>query len=180
VGARRIALRLVLAVLLTVLLAACGQGGGGPDRPQPPRDGRAGVQLSGQFAGSQIAASDGSPDLLIGNCVHRVGLPADLCFAVRAIDGTPVVIGFLNPDVLEAGTVVEASRGDCRSPEQCAAVTDTAIVDVQVGDRRQRATSGTVTVERVDPGRRYVGLFNLAFRDGRVTGTFDVVPRPDP
>jgi hypothetical protein len=171
--------RRCLLALLAVALTACGQGDPGSGGPQPPRDGRAGVQLSGQFAGSQIAASDGSPDLLVGTCVHRAGMPAELCFAVRGIDGTPVVLGFLNPDVLEPGTTVTVSR-DCRAPEECAAVTDVAIVDVQVGDRRQRAESGSVTIERLEPGRRYVGAFNLGFRDGRITGSFDVVPRPKP
>jgi hypothetical protein len=90
-----------------------------------------------------------------------------------------VVVAFVNDAVLEPGTTVAVDRGTCRGPEQCAAVTDAAVVDLQVGQRRQRATSGTVTFREVEHGRRYVGIFNLVFRDGRVTGSFDVVPRPD-
>jgi hypothetical protein len=174
-------LRTAAASLVAVMvLAACGQGGSGPDRPQPPRDGRGGVQLSGQFEGRQVAASDGSPDLLVGTCHERLDLPAELCFALRSIDGTPVVIGFANPDELEPGTTVAIADHPCRTPEACAQVTGNAVVDVQVGEETQRARSGTVTFQQVEPGRRYVGLFNLGFRDGRITGSFDVVPRPDP
>jgi hypothetical protein len=175
---RRAPSRAVLAAALLLLLTACGPGGGAVGGPEPPRDGRAGVQLSGTFAGRQVAASDGSPDLLIERCAQRIGLDAPVCFAARDIDGTPLTIALLNPDVLEPGTTVSVT-GECRSPEECGAVTGAAVIDVQVGDRRQRAQSGTLTVRDVRPGSYYSGALVLRFRDGRLNGGFDVVPRPE-
>lgn len=162
----------------SLLLAACAAGGGAPGGPLPPRDGRAGVQLSGTFAGRQVAVSDGSPDLLIDRCAQHIGVDAEVCFAGRDIDGTPVTVVLHNPDVLEPGTTVQVG-GECRTPEECRAVTGVAVVDLQVGQRRQRAESGTVTVRDVVPGTYYSGAVILRFRDGRLTGGFDVVPRPE-
>jgi hypothetical protein len=124
--------------------------------------------------------SDGAPTLLVGNaCVRRIGLDAGLCFGSRDIDATPVTVVFLNPAVVRQGTTIAVGRGDCRTAEECAAVTDVAIVEVQVGDRRQRAESGELSFREIVPGSRYVGTMTLGFREGQLSGTFDVVPRPE-
>lgn len=173
---RRAAAAAALAGLLT--LAGCGAGGGAEGGHQPPREGRAGLQLSGTFAGRQLALSDGAPDLLVDRCAQRTGMEAPVCFASRDIDGTPVTVILHNPDVHEPGTTVPVS-GVCREPEECRAVEDAAVIDVQVGRRRQRARSGRVTVREVTPGSYYSGELLLRFRDGSLTGDVDVVPRPE-
>jgi hypothetical protein len=167
-------------VALVVALAGCGaatesrQGG-----HQAPRDGRAGLQLSGTFSGRQVALSDGAPTLLVGStCQQQIGLAARLCFGSRDIDGSAVVVSFLNPDVVRQGASLPVASGGCRTAEACADVTDVAVVEVQVDGQRQRASSGQLDVQQVVPGSRYVGTVTLGFREGSLGGTFDVVPRP--
>jgi hypothetical protein len=166
---------------LALAVAGCGAATERQGGHQPPRDGIAGLQLTGTFAGRQVALSDGAPNLLVGGaCARRLGLAADLCFGSRNIDGTQVAVVFLNPGVLQPGATLPVARGGCRTVEECAEVTDAAVVEVQVGDRRQRAEGGQLSLRQVVPGSRYVGGMTLELRAGRLSGSFDVVPRPDP
>jgi hypothetical protein len=104
----------------------------------------------------------------------------DLCFGSRDIDGTPLVVAFLNPGVIAQGATVPVGPGDCRSVEDCRSETDVAIVEVLAGGERQRAQSGRIDLRQVVPGSRYVGTATLTFRSGTLGATFDVVPRPEP
>lgn len=172
--------RAAVAVVLLVLLSACAQGGGREGGHEAPRDGQAGLQLTGSFAGRQLALSDGAPTLLAGGtCQQRIGLAADLCFASRDIDGTGVIVSFLNPEVLQPGATLPVGQGACRTLEQCAQVTEVAVIEVQVGGQRQRASSGRLSLGAVTPGQRYVGTATLGFRRGELSGSFDIVPRPE-
>lgn len=176
---RGLAMRAAVAVALS-LAAGCGAGGSQAGH-LPPRDGQAGLQLSGSFGGRQLAISDGAPDLLQGaGCARRLGIAVELCFTSRDIDGNGVTVSFLNATVLQAGATLPVGTGDCRSLEECAAVTDVAVVELQVGDQRQRARSGRLAMGAVEAGERYAGTATLGFRDGRLGGVFDVVPRPEP
>jgi hypothetical protein len=38
---------------------------------------------------------------------------------------------------------------------------------------------GTLVVSEAQPGTRYTGTLTVRLRDGQVSGTFDVTPRPD-
>lgn len=157
-------------------MVACGTG----ERPQTPqpREGRAGLQLSGTVAGSQVAVSDGSPDLTLGDC-DVVGGPArDLCVVSRDLRGGPVVLTVRNPEVLVAGETLPVEDPGCTG-QGCDAVTDVAVVDVLLGENRpRRATSGMLALTAVQQGRRYAGSLRLELPDGVLSGHFDLVPRP--
>lgn len=156
----------VLAVLVAVLLTACASGGPEGYAALQPRDGRAGLWLTGTVGGRQVAVSDGSPALYLGNCGPGGDQDADLCFSGRDIDGGVLVVIVRNPDVLEAGEIVP--------------VGDIAVVDVRIGDAPvRRARGGRLTMRVVEPASRYSGSMQLEFRNGRLTGDFDVVPRPE-
>lgn len=173
---RRGALAGVLALALLACTAPTERAGG----HEPPRDGTAGIQLSGTFAGRQLALSDGAPALLAGAlCAQHVGSAEALCFRTRDIDGTEVVLSFLNPAVILAGANLAVGSWDCSTPLACAQVEDEAVVEVAVGGQRQRATSGSLALQQIVPGSRYVGTATLSFRDGGLSGSFDVVPRPE-
>lgn len=167
----------VLAVLVAAaVLGACGTG----ERPQTPqpRDGRAGLQLSGTVAGAQVAVSDGSPDLLVGACGESGSGGGDLCVVSRDLRGGPVIIAVRNPGVLVAGRTVGVGDPGCAGPA-CDDVTDVAVVEVLIGDGfRQRAVGGAVAVTVVEEARRYAGRLRLQLPDGTLSGHFDVVPRP--
>jgi hypothetical protein len=171
-----------LAVIAAVLgLAGCGAEsiGTGPAAVRP-RDGRSGLQLTGTIGGRQVAVSDGLPTLNTGDCDPNDGADRDVCFVSRDIDGTLFVIVFENPDLLVEDASLPVGPGDCRTPEACDAVTDVAVVEVQSGIAdRQRATSGQVNLAAVEPGLRYVGTLSLVLPDGRISGEFDVIPRPE-
>lgn len=164
---------LALAGVAVVALAACGT-----DAPAP-RDGRAGLQLSGTFGGSQLAVSDGSPRLVVGDCGSAAQASDDVCFISRDLNGQLVVVVLKNPGVLQEGTRLDVADADCEHPAVCDEVTDVAVVDFQVAEDRQRADSGTVMMTTVEEGRRYAGSLRLGLSEGRVSGEFDVVPRPD-
>lgn len=154
----------LLAALVAVVLSACASGGPEGYAAPQPRDGRAGLWLTGTVGGRQVAVSDGSPDLFLGNCGPGGDGDADLCFSGRDIDGGVVVVIVRNPDVLEAGETVS--------------VGEDAIVDVRLGDAPlRRARGGRLDLRVVRTASRYAGSLNLEFRDGRLTGDFDVVPR---
>lgn len=171
-------MRRTALVLLTVLVlvAACGTG----ERPQTPqpRDGRAGLQLSGTVAGSQVAVSDGSPDLILGDCDVLGGPAHDLCAESRDLRGGPVVLAVRNPAVLVAGETLPVEDPGCTG-QGCDAVADVAVVDVLLdGNGPRRATSGVLALTAVQEGRRYAGSLRLELPDGTLSGHFDLVPRP--
>ncbi|HWB71994.1 MAG TPA: hypothetical protein VG452_07235 [Egibacteraceae bacterium] len=162
-----------------VLAAACGTGPA-PDAAGQPRDGRAGLQLTGTVGGRQVAVSDGAPRLIVGDCDPQDGPDDDVCLVSRDIDGTLVRLLIENPEVLEAGASVPVADVDC-PPRACDALTDVAVVELQVGvgEQTRRATGGLVTTSVVQPRLRYAGTLTLEFPDGRLAGGFDVVPRSD-
>lgn len=165
-----------LLVLLALVVGACGTGDQ-PRTPQP-RDGRAGLQLSGTLAGAQVAVSDGSPDLIVGDCDLAGGPQQDLCVVSRDLRGGPVRVVVRNPDVLVEGEAVAVGDPGCTG-QACDAVTDVAVVDVALGeDLRQRATGGTLSLTVVDHEQRYAGRLRLELPGGDVSGHFDLVPRP--
>ncbi len=172
--------RCVALLLTAVLLPACG---GVPleGRAVQPRDGRAGLRLSGMVAGRQLALNDGAPELLAGDCDPNDGLDDDdVCIVANDIDGGLVVVVFENPSALATGASLPIADPGCRSPEVCDEVTDVAVVDVQLGvGRRRRATGGRVELTVVEPLQRYAGELRVELPDGRASGEFDVVPLPD-
>lgn len=165
-----------LAALVALAVAACGTG----ERPQTPqpREGRAGLQLSGTVGGSQVAVSDGSPDLILGDC-DVVGGPAyDLCAVSRDLRGAPVVLTVRNPDALREGETLPVENPGCTG-QGCDAITEVAVVDVLLGEERpQRAAGGMLVLTAVEDGRRYAGRLRLELPDGVLSGHFDLVPRP--
>lgn len=168
--------RCALALCLVLAVGACGTGEQ-PQTPQP-REGRAGLQLSGTVGGAQVAVSDGSPDLVVGDC-DVVGGPAqDLCVVSRDLRGGPVIVTVRNPDVLVEGATLPVGDPGCVG-RACDEVTDVAVVDVALGeDGSRRAAGGMVTIRVVEPERRYVGRLRLELPDGLLSGHFDLVPRP--
>lgn len=166
-----------LALLLpALLLSGCGRGGA----TQQPRDGRAGLQASGTLEGRQVAVSDGGPNLVIDDCDPPDGLDDDVCAQARDLDGDLFVLVFENPDVLITGADL-AVGGDCADTVACDAVRDVAVVRVQSGTgERVAATAGELRLTLVEPGRRrFVGSFRLELPGGNVSGSFDLVPRPE-
>lgn len=164
--------RLAMAGVAVVALAACGT-----DAPQP-RDGR-GLQLSGTVDGRQLAVSDGSPRMVVGDCGPAGEASDDVCFISRDLNGQLVVLVLKNPGALREDARLDVADADCDDPAVCDEVTDVAVVDLQVAGDRQRADSGTVIMTTVEEGRRYAGSLRLGLSEGRVSGEFDVVPRPD-
>ncbi len=169
-----------LLLILALLLAACGETPG--DVLPDPRDGRSGLQLSGQVANRQVVVNDGLPVINFGDCDVNEGSDRDLCIVTRDINGEPFILIFENPDVLVEGTEVSIADVPCMARLDCDEVTEAAIVDVQmgVGTDRMRAVSGRVAVEVVVPLARYRADIDLRLPGGgTLSGTFDVVPRPD-
>ncbi|MGH8884993.1 MAG: hypothetical protein ACRDYX_07450 [Egibacteraceae bacterium] len=174
--------RLLAALaLLAVLLTGCGgtPAGSGPSAVRP-RDGRSGLHLAGVIRGQQLAVSDGLPRLEATDCDPNDGADQDVCVVSRTIDGTPFVVVFENPAVLEPGTL-RVESGGCARPEDCDRVAGVAVIEVRAGVRdRVRAQGGSLTLEVVEPGRRYVGSLSLELPNGRIDGDFDLIPRPEP
>ena len=172
--------RLLAAALAAALLAACGTSGGGTGPAAiEPRDGRSGLQLSGTIDGKQVAVLDGAPVLRLGDCDVNDGGDTDLCFFSRLVDGGFFAVLIENPAVVEVG-MVPVVDSDCRSP-RCEDETAGAVVDLQFepGGPRTRATGGSLDITTVEEAQRYAGSLNLQLPDGRLTGTFQVVPRPE-
>lgn len=169
-------MRRPLAALAAALLVACTQ----PSHTQQAREGRAGLQLSGTLAGRQVAVSDGGPQFVVGDCDPPDGPDEDVCALARDLDGTLFALVFENPVVLWSEAVLGVGA-TCANPAQCDLVGDRAIVRVQSGTgRRLTATGGEVRMRLVEPGRRYVGVIRLDLPGGRLSGSFDLVPRPEP
>lgn len=172
--------RLLAAGLAAGLLAACASS----EAPSgvaaiQPREGRSGLLLSGTVDGRQVAVNDGAPVMRLGDCDVNDGPDTDLCFVSREVDGGFFSFVVENPDVLEAGEVPIVDD-PCRSP-RCDEVTDGAVVEVQFapGTKRMRAEGGALRLVTVESGRRYAGTMNVILPQGRITGTFEVVPRPE-
>lgn len=168
-------------VLLAVLLGGCSETpiGSGPGAVRP-RDGRSGLQLSGMISGRLVAISDGLPRLEATDCDPGDGSDNDVCVVSRTLDGTLFVLVFENPEILTPGTF-GVGAASCSRPDTCDHVTDVAIIDLQLGvGERIRASAGELTLETVEPARRYRGTLRLDLPDGQLTGDFDVIPRPEP
>lgn len=167
---------LITALLLALALSGCGRGGA----TQQPRDGRAGLQVTGSVEGRQVAVSDGGPALVIEDCDPPDGFDDDVCAQARDLDGDLFVLVFENPDILITGADL-AVGGDCTTPTRCDTVRDVAVIRVQSGaGERIQATGGELRLSLVAPGRRrYVGTFRLELPGGAVSGSFDLVPRPE-
>ena len=169
------------AVIGALLLASgCGEAASLGQAVQP-RDGRAGLQVTGQLGGRQLSLSQGAPQLVVGDCDPGAGVESDndVCAITADVDGTLFVLSLENPAVLEPGASLPIGDPDC-VPAECDEVTDVAIVDVQsgIGDRR-RATDGLLEIETVEPFQRYVGRAELDFPNGSLSAEFDLVPRAD-
>lgn len=169
------------AAILAIAAVACGTSGTGSGVGAiEPRDGKSGLQLSGTIRGRQIAVNDGAPVLRVGDCDVNDGMDTDLCFFSRDLDGGFFGVVIENPDAVEAGTlpVVDAP---CRSP-RCDDVDDGVIVELQFerGAPRTRATGGDIVFTSVEKGELYSGRLNLTLPEGRIAGSLEVVPRPEP
>ena len=172
--------RLLAAALCTaVALTGCGTSGGTGPAAIEPRNGLSGLQLSGTIDGRQVAVLDGAPVMRLGDCDVNDGADTDLCFISRLVDGGFFELLIENPEALTTG-VVQVVDSDCRSPF-CEDVAGGVVVDLQFepGGPRTRATGGRLDVTTVEEAKRYAGDLNLTLPDGRLTGTFQVVPRPD-
>lgn len=171
--------RLAALVMGVALAAACGTAGTGTGVSGiEPRDGRSGLQLSGTVGGRQFAVNDGAPVLRLGDCDVNDGADTDLCFFSRDIDGGFFALIVENPEAVTVGRV-NVVDSDCRSPN-CEEPGAGAITEVQFqpGASRVRATGGVLQFTTVEPSQRYAGTLNLELPDGRIGGTFEVVPRP--
>lgn len=165
-------------VVVTLLTAGCGSSTSLGDAVQP-RDGRAGLQVTGRLGGAQLGLSEGSPQLVVGDCDPRNGGDRDVCAVASDIHGTQFVLAFENPDVLEAGASLAVADPGCVGLV-CDGIDDVAVIDVQTGTgRRVRATGGRLDVTRVEPFSRYVGTAQLQLPNGELSVVFDLVPRAD-
>lgn len=173
---RRAARALAAFALAAVVLTGCGSGGANP--ANQPRDGRAGITLSGTIADRQVSVRDGAPELVFGACDPATGTDDDVCVITQTVVGDTFVLVFENPALLTDGALLDVAGSDCRG-DRCETITGHAVVDVQVGEERVRARGGQVLVEAVEPLVRYRGEVRLELPDGRVSGDFDVIPRDD-
>lgn len=178
---RSAGLLLLVVVLAVLLTGGCGAGGIGEGvAAMTPRDGRSGLQLTGTVGGRQLIVTAGAPELLVGDCDPNDGPDDDVCFIASDLDGEVFALVIENPAVLAAGRSVAVVTG-CATPEACDAVTDGVVIDLQLGiGDRVPVAGGTLTLDVVEPSQRYAGRVDLELADGRVSGTFDVIPRPDP
>jgi hypothetical protein len=102
-----------------------------------------------------------------------------VCFISRDLSGQVFVLALKNPAALVSDATLPISDPGCVTPAECDALTDVAVVDVQVGEERQRATGGTLTLQTIEEFTRYVGRIRAELPGGSVSGEFDVVPRSD-
>lgn len=168
---------LLPCLLLALALVGCGESN---DVLPDPRDGRSGIQVSGQLPDRQVAVSDGLPTVNFGDCDPNEGVDDDVCVVTETIQGEILRVVFENPDVLQEGAVLPVGS-DCANPTACDAVLDRAVIEVEFGtEGRVRATDGTLRVEVAEPSVRYRGEFDIRLPGGgSLSATFDLVPRPD-
>ncbi|CAN5132324.1 hypothetical protein BH20ACT9_BH20ACT9_12660 [soil metagenome] len=165
-------LRWLAAALVLLAAGGCGTGSAAPS---PDDSTVSGLQLTGTIDGHQVAVSDGSPRLLIGNCAPREGPSRDVCIVSKDIGGELVVLALKNPDVLHSGATLAVGSPGCAKPARCDRVRNVAIVDLQRGvGGRQRAVGGRLAMTHVMARLRYAGSFTLLLPNGRVSGAFDV------
>lgn len=165
----------MLAGLVAALAGGCSPT---PVETAQPRQGRAGLQLTGTVANRQLAVSDGGAELVTGDCDPSASADTDVCVIADDIDGQLVVLVFENPDVLRAPATLTVTDPGCG--QDCDDVADGVVVDLQLGTgERRRAHGGSVELETVIPFSRYVGELRLELPSGMVSGSFDVVPRRD-
>jgi hypothetical protein len=163
------------AVMLVALLCA----GCTASSTIQPRNGRSGLQGTGTLDGRQVAVGEGLPELVVGDCDPLDGVDEDVCVITDTIDGRTFVFNIENPAALVEGVRLPVGS-DCATTAACDAVTDVAVVSLKLGtDAPVRATGGTLRVGRVEPYANYVGDLSLSLPNGRFSGSFDVVPRPD-
>jgi len=144
-----------------------------------PRDGRSGLQLTGTLKGRQTVVAEGLPELVVGDCDPGDASDDDVCVITDTIDGGLFVLTFENPGVLEPGATVPVADPGCATPAACDAVSDVAVVTVKLDtDEPVPATGGSVRLTRLDPPVNYVGELTLELPIGRLSGGFDLVPRP--
>jgi hypothetical protein len=177
---RRRGLLAALGTAGALLLAACGAEGTGTGvNAIEPYEGRSGLHLTGTVDGRQFAVNDGAPVLRLADCDVNDGPDTDLCFISRQVDGGFVAIVIENPGVIAEGSF-DVVAPACQSPN-CDDVTEGLIVELQQapGADRTRAIGGRVQFDRVEDGARYGGNLNLQLPKGRISGTFEVVPRPE-
>lgn len=173
--------RIAAAAAAALLSAGCGTAGTGTGVGSiEPRDGRSGLQLSGTIDGKQFAVNDGAPVMRLDDCDVNDGPDTDLCFFSRDLDGGYFALIIENPEAVKVGRV-EVVASPCVSPN-CEDPGAGAIAEVQFerGAPRVRAEGGSLTFRTVEPAQRYSGTMNLELPDGRITGDFEVVPRPEP
>lgn len=164
-------------VLVAVLLAGCTASSA---TAVQPRDGRSGLQGTGTLDGRQVAVAQGLPELLVGDCDPLDRNDDDVCVITDTVDGRSFVLTVENPAVLVTGADLPVADPDCRSPAACDQVTDSAVVSIKLGtDRAVRATDGRLRMTRVEPFANYAGEVSLELPNGRFSGSFDVVPRPE-
>lgn len=162
-------------VVAGVLVAGCWSA---PAQTVQPRDGRAGLQLTGNVANRQLAVSDGSPRLNVGDCDPDATGDSDVCVIADDIDGQLVVLVVENPDVLRTGASLPVVDPGCAGG--CDEVSEGAVVDLQIGTgERVRAQGGRLELATVEPFSNYAGDLRLDLPSGAVSGSFDVVPRRD-
>lgn len=172
--------RILAAIATAATLVACGASGTATGVGSiQPRDGKSGLQLSGTLGNRQVAVNDGAPVLRLGDCDVNDGADEDLCFFSREVEGGFFALIVENPDVITPGKVAVVDPS-CVSP-YCQDVADGAVVELQVerGGERMRASGGTINVTTAERGQRYAGTMALEFGDGRISGSFQVVPRPE-
>ena len=160
-----------LLVALALALAACGA---------PDDEPGAGLQLSGQVDGRTVSVSQPYPVLLEGDCEARAGLPSQVCFAATATGGTPVTVGLANLERVPVGEPTDVVAPGCSEAASCARVEEGAVVLLALDGEPMRPREGTLTLHQATEGERYVGELRLDLAGGRLTGAFDVGPRPEP
>lgn len=168
-------------VVVWVATMACGTAGTGQGVAGiEPRDGRSGLSLTGTVDGRQVVVNDGAPRLRLGDCDVNDGPDRDLCFFSRDLNGQFFALVVENPEALAGDSTLPTRDPGCAS--RCDLVADVAVVDVQFGleEPRQRAVAGQLRVTALEEGQRYGGSVTLELPDGRLSGTFEVVPRPEP
>lgn len=167
----RVTLLGLAAAALVLLAAGCGD-----DDTEPG----AGLHLSGQVDGRTVSVSQPQPVLLEGDCEARAGLPAAVCFAATATGGTPLTVGLANLDQVSVGEPTEVVAPGCSSASSCARIDEGAVVLLSLDEELVRPREGVLTLRQATAGERYVGELRLELPGGRLTGGFDVAPRPDP